>query len=186
MPFTRRAIYPGANVNLPLGSTVEPGSVPGVGLSTTGSGPLPAPELEYVGFWKRFVATLLDTLVVVLVALPVLKIYAIGLGAPGRYTEFVVETVLELVLVVALWVSFGATPGKMLFGARVVDSVSGKKPGLGQSLARYLAYYVSIAPLGLGFLWIAWDRKKQGFHDKIAGTVVVAPVATVQKPNFPA
>jgi uncharacterized RDD family membrane protein YckC len=173
-------------VNLPTGGAPEPGGAFGSDLSTPGGEPQPAQDLEYVGFWKRFVASLLDTLVVVLVALPVLKIYALSLGAPGQYAEFVVETVLELVLVVALWVSFGATPGKMLFGARVVDSVSGKKPGWGQSLVRYLAYYVSIAPVGLGFLWIAWDRKKQGFHDKIAGTVVVAPVATVQKPNFSA
>ncbi|MGA7985503.1 MAG: RDD family protein [Burkholderiales bacterium] len=38
---------------------------------------------------------------------------------------------------------------------------------------RFLGYFVSIVPLGLGFLWIAFDRKKRGWHDLIAGTVVV-------------
>jgi uncharacterized RDD family membrane protein YckC len=47
------------------------------------------------------------------------------------------------------------------------------KPTVKQSVIRYLAYYVSLIPLGLGFFWIAWDDKKQGWHDKIAGTIVI-------------
>jgi uncharacterized RDD family membrane protein YckC len=42
-----------------------------------------------------------------------------------------------------------------------------------QYIIRYLGYYVSIFALGLGFLWVAWDDKKQGWHDKMAGTVVI-------------
>jgi len=38
---------------------------------------------------------------------------------------------------------------------------------------RYIGYFVSVIPFGLGFIWIAFDSKKQGFHDKLAGTVVV-------------
>jgi uncharacterized RDD family membrane protein YckC len=40
-------------------------------------------------------------------------------------------------------------------------------------IGRFFAYFVSIFPACLGFLWIAFDRRKQGWHDKIAGTVVV-------------
>ncbi|TPW10609.1 MAG: hypothetical protein FD130_2175, partial [Halothiobacillaceae bacterium] len=43
----------------------------------------------------------------------------------------------------------------------------------GQAILRYFAYLVSILPLGLGFLWIIWDRRKQSFHDKIARSVVI-------------
>jgi uncharacterized RDD family membrane protein YckC len=43
-------------------------------------------------------------------------------------------------------------------------------------IGRYFAYYLSTILLGLGFLWIIWDPKKQGWHDKLAGTVVVRPV----------
>jgi uncharacterized RDD family membrane protein YckC len=38
---------------------------------------------------------------------------------------------------------------------------------------RYLGYFVSALPLGLGFFWVAWDKRKQGFHDKLAKTVVI-------------
>ncbi len=41
------------------------------------------------------------------------------------------------------------------------------------SFVRYLAYFVSLVPLGLGYLWVALDKRKQGWHDKIAGTVVI-------------
>jgi uncharacterized RDD family membrane protein YckC len=40
-------------------------------------------------------------------------------------------------------------------------------------LARYVGYIISTIPLCLGFLWVGFDSKKQGWHDKIAGTVVV-------------
>jgi len=46
-------------------------------------------------------------------------------------------------------------------------------PSLGQAIGRYLAYFVSALVLGLGFIWIAFDTRKQGWHDKLAGTVVV-------------
>jgi len=55
----------------------------------------------------------------------------------------------------------------------VVDAASGAPLRPGQAILRYLAYIVSTLPLCLGFLWIAWDHRKQGFHDKIAKSVVV-------------
>ena len=61
----------------------------------------------------------------------------------------------------------------MAFSARVVDAGTGKTLSAGQSIGRYLAYFVSALPLGLGLFWVAWDEKKQGWDDKLAGTVVV-------------
>jgi uncharacterized RDD family membrane protein YckC len=61
----------------------------------------------------------------------------------------------------------------MLVSARVVDAKTGNSLSVGQSIGRYLAYFVSTIPLCLGFLWIAFDPRKQGWHDKLAGTVVV-------------
>ncbi len=40
-------------------------------------------------------------------------------------------------------------------------------------MGRYLGYFASTIPLCLGFLWIAFDKRKQGWHDKLAGTVVI-------------
>lgn len=73
------------------------------------------------------------------------------------------------------WVYRQATPGKMVISARIVDARTGGKPGTGQLIGRYLGYYVSIIPLLLGLVWVAFDARKQGWHDKLAGTVVVRP-----------
>jgi len=67
----------------------------------------------------------------------------------------------------------GTTPGKIAIGARIVDARTGAKPSTGQLIGRYFGYYVSTIPLFLGLIWVAFDSRKQGWHDKLAGTVVV-------------
>ena len=71
------------------------------------------------------------------------------------------------------WWAKQATPGKLLIGAQIVDEKTGGKPSTAQLVGRYLGYYVSIIPLFLGIIWVAFDTRKQGWHDKLAGTVVV-------------
>ena len=66
-----------------------------------------------------------------------------------------------------------ATPGKIAIGARIVDARTGEPAGTGQLIGRYLGYFVSTLFLGLGLLWVAFDARKQGWHDKLAGTVVI-------------
>jgi uncharacterized RDD family membrane protein YckC len=61
----------------------------------------------------------------------------------------------------------------MAVSARIVDAASGGAPTLARLVTRYLAYLVSALPLFLGFVWIAIDRRRQGWHDKIARTMVV-------------
>ena len=62
---------------------------------------------------------------------------------------------------------------KMLTKLTIVDAKTGKKPSKKQFILRYLGYFLSSFVFCLGFIWIAFDKKKQGWHDKIAGTVVV-------------
>lgn len=52
----------------------------------------------------------------------------------------------------------------------IVDVKTGNAASTGQLIGRYLAYYVSLLPFGLGFIWVAFDERKQGWHDKLAGT----------------
>ena len=59
--------------------------------------------------------------------------------------------------------------------ASIVDAKTGGKPSLGQLVGRYFSYFLSALPLGLGIFWVGWDAKKQGWHDKLAGTLVVRP-----------
>lgn len=138
-------------------------------------------EPRYAGFWRRTAAHVIDSLIYIPLAL--LLLYAVygsayfgaaaePYGYHGLWDVFV-QQVLPLILVILLWVRYGATPGKYLMRCRVVDVRTGQPPGFGRATLRYFGYLVAMLPLLLGFLWIAWDRRKQGFHDKIAGTVVV-------------
>jgi len=92
-----------------------------------------------------------------------------------------VSYVLPAIAIIAFWVYKSATPGKIAIRATIVDAKTGLQPSNGQLIGRYFAYYISTLPLCLGFLWIAWDPKKQGWHDKLAGTVVVRPVGIKTK-----
>jgi uncharacterized RDD family membrane protein YckC len=141
----------------------------------------PAGAPEYVGFWARVGATLLDTVWVVLLVAPLL---ALALGA-GYFTldhalsgdtdarELLISYGLPAVLIIAFWRGKLATPGKMAIHAQIVDARTLGKPTLGQLVIRYLGYVVSTIPLCLGLIWVAFDPRKQGWHDKLAGTVVI-------------
>jgi uncharacterized RDD family membrane protein YckC len=87
--------------------------------------------------------------------------------------DLVINWVLPAVAVIAFWIYRQATPGKIVIGARIVDARTGEPPSTGQLIGRYLGYYVSMLPLCLGLLWVAFDARKQGWHDKLASTVVV-------------
>jgi uncharacterized RDD family membrane protein YckC len=129
---------------------------------------------EYVGFWTRLAATLVDLVGIMFVVVPV-TVFLIGDGwayAQGG-AAFFVNWVVPGAAYVAFWVFKGATPGKMLFKAQVVDAQTGASPDFWQSLTRYIGFYVSLTPLLLGFIWVAFDRRKQAWHDKMARTVVI-------------
>ncbi|HEY6821780.1 MAG TPA: RDD family protein [Burkholderiales bacterium] len=128
---------------------------------------------EYVGFWKRFVAFLIDMFIVTaLVGLVLFALY----GKLASVQSDAVNWIVNILLVIAtllFWRYRGATPGKMAISARIVDARTFAPPSTGRLVTRYFAYIVSTLPVFIGFFWIGIDRRKQGFHDKIAGTVVV-------------
>ena len=135
-------------------------------------------DLKYVGFWKRTVAVLVDTFLIILVTLPIL-IWAYGIeyfnDEPKEkgLLDLIINYVFPTIAVILLWKYYQATPGKMIFKATIVDAKTGGKPTLKQWIIRYLGYFVSLIPFGLGYFWVAFDKKKQGFHDKLANTVVI-------------
>jgi uncharacterized RDD family membrane protein YckC len=137
-------------------------------------------ELEYVGFWPRVGAALIDTLLIMFLTVPlVTAIYGKQYWFSDAWikgpADFVVNWVLPAIAVMLFWVYRQATPGKIAISARIVDAATGGKPSTRQLVGRYFGYYVSIIPLMLGILWVAFDPRKQGWHDKLAGTVVVRP-----------
>ncbi|WP_455199917.1 RDD family protein [Kaarinaea lacus] len=127
--------------------------------------------MTYAGFWRRFGAMIVDSLIYsVLLALILGPKYV---DSDFWSFEGIISNGIALSLTIVLWVRYLGTPGKLLLGCQVVDADTGERMTVKQAMIRYLGYFVSIFTLGIGFLWVAWDKRKQGFHDKIANTVVV-------------
>ena len=135
-------------------------------------------DIKYVGFWKRTVAVLVDAFLIIIVTLPIL-IWAYGFEyLNNEHMEkgslyFIINYIFPTIAVILLWKYYQATPGKMIFKATIVDAKTGGKPTLKQWIIRYLGYFVSLLPFGLGYFWVAFDKKKQSFHDKLAKTLVI-------------
>jgi uncharacterized RDD family membrane protein YckC len=131
---------------------------------------------DYAGFWQRALAFLIDWLIVVVISMPII---VVAFGAdyfsldPVRRSGDLVIALIVGVIIVTFWRHCGATPGKLAVGVKIVDAKTGSPPTTGRLVIRLFSYLVSALPLYLGFLWVAVDRRKQGWHDKIAGTIVV-------------
>ncbi len=158
----------------------------GSGSEASGDASAPAPPPHYVGFWYRVLAYLVDSWLLMLVVGGVFalmsgwqyyanweQVYVEGEYRGTRLIDFLVTWVLPALITILFWEHVLATPGKMLVSARIVDATTLQAPAPHQWIIRYLGYFVSLLPLGLGFLWIAFDPRKQGWHDKLANTVVV-------------
>jgi uncharacterized RDD family membrane protein YckC len=139
-------------------------------------------DFEYVGFWPRAGATIVDAIIILVITWPILiAIYGFGyltdpdiplIAGPA---DFLITWVFPDIAVILFWLYKRAAPGKMVVSAQVVDARTGKTLTVGQAIGRCLAYWISMLPLFLGFIWIAFDPRKQGWHDKLAGTVVIRP-----------
>ncbi len=134
--------------------------------------------LVYAGFWVRVGAAIIDSIIVLAITWPILiSIYGMEYLEGTEFIhgtwDFLLSWVFPIVAVVLFWIYKSATPGKMAVSVKLVDAKTGGKPSKGQCIGRYLGYYVSMLPLMLGIIWVAFDKKKQGWHDKLAGTLVV-------------
>jgi uncharacterized RDD family membrane protein YckC len=137
-----------------------------------------AENLEYVGFWLRVWAAMIDTVVMLIITTPLLMMvygrnYFSLTGALQGPADFLISYLLPAVIVISLWSIRNATPGKSSLGAKIVDAATGEAPSLGQYIGRYLGYFVSTIPCCLGLIWVGFSPKKQGWHDMLAGTVVI-------------
>jgi uncharacterized RDD family membrane protein YckC len=135
------------------------GFAPPVGSIPATTPPMVAPDtmlLPRAGFWKRLLAAFLDLLLLSLVG-------------PLLGKTFIV---LVVAYFVAMWSWRGTTIGSTLLRLKVVRTDGGPVT-FAVALVRSLSAFFSAVVLFLGFLWVSWDREKQSWHDKIAGTVVV-------------
>jgi uncharacterized RDD family membrane protein YckC len=150
-------VPPAAPAAMPRADDV-PSPVPLRGPTVPGS--VATSLLPRAGFWIRLGALALDVLLVaVLTRL---------MGLNGYFL------VVFAAYAAILWSVKGSTIGGMICGLQVAR-LDDRPVEWSVALVRALAGFVSLIPLGLGFIWIAFDRDRQAWHDKIAGTVVVRP-----------
>lgn len=158
--------------------------------------------LEFAGFWRRLTAALIDLFALAVISSVIFLIFAPyqwfgfnGFWATGdvfkepvwRALPYLVGgNLLSLLVNIAYFVGFwlwrGQTPGKMLMNIKLVR-MDASNITISVALLRYLGYIVSGAVLFIGFIWIAFDSRKQGFHDKMAETYVIKiPEAPITAP----
>lgn len=140
--------------------------------------------LSYAGFWRRLLAFFIDYLLLTALLAPLLFLvygrgYFLWLAeVDGLFeiygvADLLLSKLLPFLLLVMLWRRLGATPGKILLDCRVVDAQTLEALSLRSAIIRAAGYILSALPVYLGFLWMAIDKRKQGLHDKLAGTLVM-------------
>ena len=150
-------------------------------------GAIPVFGTRYAGFWIRFVAYMIDSIIVTVIVFGLLRVTeavlvqcpagaAVVIGCPGGLTflqpQFWLIIALAVLYSPVMW-GTGGTLGQRLLRLRVVGVASGVRIGMRRGFLRLLGYILASIPIYLGVFWIGWDRRKQGWHDKIAGSVVV-------------
>ncbi|MBI3485879.1 RDD family protein [Candidatus Daviesbacteria bacterium] len=127
---------------------------------------------KYAGFGVRLVAALIDGL-----AIGIISTFVNGIFGGSFRHSGVVYYVPSILINIGYWVWYqnyaGQTFGKRVMHLKVVDQ-RGKTPSMGTLFIReIIGKWVSALILGIGYLMIIWDKKKQGLHDKIASTYVI-------------
>jgi uncharacterized RDD family membrane protein YckC len=146
---------------------------------------------RYAGFVTRLAAFLIDRAIIAAITggvmwvfQAILNLFQVNNWLESANTDLQIRglvvvlsgTVVIYLLVhvlydIGFWLLAGQTPGKRVLGLRVVRT-DGTRLRFGNALRREIGYLVS-SILYLGFLWILIDKRRQGWHDKIAGTIVV-------------
>jgi uncharacterized RDD family membrane protein YckC len=158
----------------------------------------PAPGVKFASHGARLVAYLLDGLIVGAIYLAIFFVAAaifVGTVSPRDFDDgvprgaaaawlvvFGIIFLLTFVLVFAyfpfFWARSGQTPGMRPFGLYVVRDSDGGKISSGQAILRLLGMWVSTIVIYIGFIWIFIDPRRRGWHDLIAGTVVIERTRT--------
>ena len=146
---------------------------------------------RYAGFGIRFVAFIIDSLLAMLLITPVIGLI---ISTEVKLQDFsdirnimvldletmlsfvynqLANTLITIAVILLFWIYRSATPGKMILGLSIVDANSLQPLSKKQCFVRYLGYYLAAIPLFIGLFFVIFDAKKQGWHDKVAKTLVI-------------
>jgi uncharacterized RDD family membrane protein YckC len=155
--------------------------------------------VRYAGFWRRFIAMVLDWLIIGAVCTPLMFILGIGMWSSaspmhgwhhynyGDQTAFAgMMSSAWMIYIAGAWLYHAlmesstnqGTLGKMALGLRVTD-LDGRRISFARATGRYFAKIVSYMTLMIGFIMAAFTSKKQALHDFMAGTLVLSKQSTV-------
>lgn len=140
-------------------------------------------NITVVGFGPRLLAALIDGSMVGFLSF----MLALVIGVVAMFTNMIStgqdSSALEMLTIFSLlifsiiyyvgfWANDGQTMGNIVTGLKVVRT-DGSQLSIGRALLRYVGYLISAALFSIGFFWAAFDSKRQGWHDKLADTLVV-------------
>ncbi len=178
LPASNRVAAGTAAMTTPVQSQAFQASVapPNTAASTTG----------YGGFWVRFVAAIIDGIIVQVVVMPVALVLGVVAGIAGATVSGTGQSLnLTSIIILAVFGGFAswiyeaamesssrqATLGKMIFGMKVTD-LQGHRVSFARATARHFSKIISGMILFLGYIMAGFTAQKQALHDMIAGTVV--------------
>jgi uncharacterized RDD family membrane protein YckC len=151
----------------PTGWTQPPAGAPGDAWSQrTQVGP--APGVVFGGFWIRFVAFYVDAILVESIVILLVLAFI-----PSIAGVLLVSMIVMPAYFIGFWATTGQTIGMKLFGLRVVRNSDGGRLGFGGAVLRLAGFSIACLPLYLGLIWVAFDARKRGWHDLIAGSAVI-------------
>lgn len=146
-------------------------------------------HVQYAGFIRRLCAVVIDGVIVSVITTVLVSAF---FGMQGLVLDSIteldqlnwkimmIEYGLPLIWSVGFWILWLATPGKLMMDCRIVDATTLGKAKPSQLFIRYLGYILSALPLGLGFLWIIFDKRNQALHDKLSHTLVILQDESLQ------
>jgi uncharacterized RDD family membrane protein YckC len=148
----------------------------------------------YGGFWMRLVARIVDGIIITVPLGVIFGVFvalaggiastanttdqnaqaAVGIGLIGVWLLIAtLATIGTVAYFVYFWGTSGSTLGMRIFSLRVVDADTGARIGIPRAIVRYLMSIVNSLACYIGWIWIAFDPRKQGWHDKVANSVVI-------------
>lgn len=150
-----------------------PAPQPQMGASATEMPIMNEGTVEYASFLSRFLAGLIDAVLLMIVAIPIGMVFSSG-NVENAYTANPLGNLIWAVYSVFMINKYGATLGKMALGIRVQNQTTGANLTIVEAILReVVGKFLSGMVFLLGYLWMLWDPNKQTWHDKIAKSIVV-------------
>ena len=155
-------IHDALEANQPETPTEEP--------ATPDPKPVESLNLEFAGPLRRFYAFAIDIGILLMI---VFMVAPVSGGRVFSAQAGIIDVFIFLAYFIIPTGLFGRTLGKWVAGISVVDN-EGNKPGVAVAIPReVVGRFVSTITFGIGIIWVIFDEKHQGWHDKMAGTYVV-------------